>query len=99
VKGQAVFTHRDRRFLFGHPREEVISAQLWLRFAVLRLTVVLVGLGIVVYVMPFSLASSLAAVLLAIVAILMITPKWMQRNRQEVCAMSHNSRQISASKK
>jgi hypothetical protein len=46
-KGQTVFTDRDWRFLFGHARQEVFTARLWLRFAVLWLAVVLVGLGIV----------------------------------------------------
>jgi hypothetical protein len=41
-KGQPVFTDRDWRFLFGHPREKVFTTRLWLRFAVLWLTVVLV---------------------------------------------------------
>jgi hypothetical protein len=36
-KGQPVFTDRDCRFLFGHPREKVFTAPLWLRFATLWL--------------------------------------------------------------
>jgi hypothetical protein len=73
-----VFTDRDWRFLFGHPREKVFTARLWLRFAVLWLTVVLVGLSIVFYVMPLGLGWSSAAVLVAIAGIFVIAPKWMQ---------------------
>jgi hypothetical protein len=53
-KGQPVFSDRDWRFLFGHAREKVFTARLWLRFAALWLTVVLVGLGIVFYVIAAS---------------------------------------------
>ena len=77
-KGQPVFTDRDWRFLFGDPREKVFSVRLWLRFAALWLTVVLIGVGIVFYVMPLGLGWSIATVLLGIVSILVITPKWMQ---------------------
>jgi hypothetical protein len=38
-----VFTDRDWRFLFGHPREKVLSVHLWLRFATLWFAVVLIG--------------------------------------------------------
>jgi hypothetical protein len=41
-----MFTDRDWRFLFGHPREKVFTARLWLRFGVLWLAVVLLGLGV-----------------------------------------------------
>jgi hypothetical protein len=30
-KGQPVLTDRDWPFLFGHPREKVFTARLWLR--------------------------------------------------------------------
>jgi hypothetical protein len=75
---RTVFTDRDWRFLFGHPREEVLTARLIIRFAALWLTVVLVGLGIVFYVMPYGLGWSAGAMLLAIVSIALITPKWMR---------------------
>jgi len=35
MRGRAVFTEKDWIFLFGHPREKVLSLHLWLRFAVL----------------------------------------------------------------
>jgi hypothetical protein len=41
IRGKPVFTDRDWLFLFGHPREKVLSLHLWLRFAVLWLAVVL----------------------------------------------------------
>src|SRR5262245_3022169 len=43
IRGRPVFTERDWLFLFGHPREKVLSLHMWLRFAVLWVTVVLIG--------------------------------------------------------
>src|SRR5215813_10402184 len=43
VRGRAVFTERDWLFLFGHPREKVLSLHLWLRFAMLWVEVVLIA--------------------------------------------------------
>jgi membrane protein YdbS with pleckstrin-like domain len=77
-QGRPVFTDRDWRFLFDHPREKVFTVRLWLRVAALWLAVVLVGLGIVFYVMPYGLIWSAGAVLLGIVAILLVTPKWLR---------------------
>jgi hypothetical protein len=73
-----VFTDRDWRFLFGHPRERVFTVQLWLRFAALWLAVVLVGLGIVWFVMPYGLWWFAGAPLFAIAVILLIVPKWLR---------------------
>jgi hypothetical protein len=56
VRGQPVFTDLDWRFLFGHSREEVFTARLWIRFAVLWLAVMLVGVTISFYVLPYGLA-------------------------------------------
>jgi hypothetical protein len=77
-KGQLVFTDRDWRFLFGHARQEVFTARLWLRFAALWLAAVLVGLGIVLYVMPYGFGWFAGAMALATVAILLIVPKWLR---------------------
>src|SRR5262249_28116549 len=43
IRRRAVFTEKDWLFLFGHPREKVLSLHLWLRFAMLWVAVVLVG--------------------------------------------------------
>jgi hypothetical protein len=43
IRGRPIFTDRDWLFLVGHPREKVFSLHLWLRFAVLSFTVVLIG--------------------------------------------------------
>jgi hypothetical protein len=78
AQGHAGFTARDWRFLFGHPREKVLTARLWLGFAALWLAVVLVGLGIAFYVLPFGSWWFDGAVLLAIAGILFITPQWLR---------------------
>src|SRR5262249_39761944 len=41
IRGRAVFTESDWLFLFGHPREKVLSLHMWLRFAVLWVAVLL----------------------------------------------------------
>jgi hypothetical protein len=75
--GRPVFTDRDWRFLFAHPHEKVFTARLRLRFAMLWLVVVLIGLSIVFYVMSLGLGWSVAEVLLGIAGILLIAPKWL----------------------
>jgi hypothetical protein len=77
-RSRPVFTDRDWRFLFGHPRHEVLSARLFLRFAALWLAVVLVGLSIPFYVLPYGLAWFFGTLLLVIAGILFIIPKWLR---------------------
>ncbi len=69
------FTYRDWRFLFGHSREEVFSARLWLRFAALWLAVVVVGVGIVFYMLPLGVWWLVGAVVVAIVGICLVAPR------------------------
>jgi hypothetical protein len=75
-KGQPVFTDRDWRFLFGHPREKVFTEWLWLRFS-RALAVVSVGVIIVLWVLPFGLWWFAGAVLFAIVSVCS-SPKWLR---------------------
>ena len=77
-RGQPVFTERDWLFLFGHSRKEVFSPRLLLKFAGLLLLAVLVGLGISFYVLPYGLGWFVGAVVLTIVGILIILPKWLR---------------------
>ena len=77
-RGQPVFTERDWLFLFGHPRKEVFSLRLLFRFAAMLGLVVLVGLGISFYVLPYGLGWFVGAVVLTIVGILLILPKWLR---------------------
>src|SRR5215813_9795109 len=64
IRGRAVFTERDWLFLFGHPREKVLSLHLWLRFAVLWVAVVLIGLVEGYVLIPLGLAAFLGSVFL-----------------------------------
>ena len=77
-RGQPVFSERDWLFLFGHSRKEVFSLRLLLKFAGLLLLAVLVGLGISFYVLPYGLGWFVGAVVLIIVGILLILPKWLR---------------------
>ena len=52
------------------------SLRVW--FAVLWLAVVLLGLGIALYVMPYGFGWFAGAIALAIVAILLIVPNWLR---------------------
>ena len=54
----------------------LLSLRLWLRFAALLLAVVIIGLAISFYVLPFGLGWSVSAVLLAIAGILLFVPRW-----------------------
>jgi len=76
LRGQPVFTERDWLFLFGYSCNEVFSLCLWLRFAALLLAMVIIGLAISFYILPFGLGWSVSAVLLAIAGILLFVPRW-----------------------
>ena len=78
LRGQPVFTERDWLFLFGHPRKEVFSLRLLVRFSALLLVVVLVGLGISFYVLLYALEWFAGAVLIAITGILLIVARWLR---------------------
>ncbi|PYS04984.1 MAG: hypothetical protein DMG16_01125 [Acidobacteria bacterium] len=55
IRGQPLFTERDWPFLFCHSRKEVFSLRLVLRFGGLWLLVVVVGLAIAFYILPYRL--------------------------------------------
>jgi len=76
IQGHTGFTERDWLFLFGHPREVVISRRLVLRFAALWLAVVMVSFGITVYILPYGVGLFAGAAVLTIAGILPIVPRW-----------------------
>src|SRR5438093_13674145 len=75
LRRQPVFTERDWLFLFGHSRKEVFSLRLMLRFAAILGIVVILGLGISLYVLPYGLEWFAGTVLLIIAGVLFIVPK------------------------
>ena len=77
-RGRPVFTDRDWLFLFGHPRKEVFSLRLLVRFSALLFVVVLVGLAICLYILPYGIGWFAGAVILTIAGILLIVPKWLR---------------------
>src|SRR5438094_8818133 len=76
LRGKPAFTERDWLFLFGYSRKEVFSPRLLRRFAAMLGVVVLVGLGISFYVLPYGLGWFVGAVLIAITGTLLIVPRW-----------------------
>jgi hypothetical protein len=78
LRGRPVFTDWDWLFLFGHPREKVLSVHLWLRFAVLWVTVVLIGFVEGYVLLPFGLIAFLGAVFLTVFVIWRVAPKWLR---------------------
>lgn len=78
VRGQPVFTEHDWLFLFGHSRNELFSLRLLLRFAAILFLVVVIGLGISFYVLPYGLGWFVGAVVLTIAGILLVAPKWLR---------------------
>ena len=70
IRGRPVFAERDWRFLFGHPREKLLSLHLWLRFAALWVAVVLIGFVEGYVLLPFGLVAFLAAVFLTVFVII-----------------------------
>jgi hypothetical protein len=78
IRGEPVFTDRDWLFLFGHPREKVLSLHLWLRFAVLWVAVVLIGFVEGYVLLPFGLVAFLGAIFLTAFVICRVAPKWLR---------------------
>ena len=78
IRGRLVFTERDWLFLFGHPREKVLSLHLWLRFAMLWVAVVLIGFVEGYVLLPFGLAAFLGSLLLTALVVWRIAPKWLR---------------------
>ena len=73
-----VFTDRDWRFLFAQRREKVFTLKPWLRFVALWFAVTVVGFAVSFYILPYSLLWFAAALLLLIVGILLLAPKWLR---------------------
>jgi len=78
IRGRPVFTERDWLFLFGHPREKVLSLHLWLRFGVLWVAVVLVGFVEGYVLIPFGLAAFLGAIFLTVLVVWRVAPTWLR---------------------
>ena len=78
ILGRPVFTERDWLLLFGHPREKLVSLHLWLRFAVLWVAVVFIGLVEGFVFLPFGLAAFVGTVFLAVFFIWRVAPKWLR---------------------
>jgi hypothetical protein len=78
IRGRPVFTEKDWLFLFGRPREKVLSLHLWLRFAVLWLSVVIIGFVEGYVLLPFGLAAFLGAIFLTAFVVWRVAPKWLR---------------------
>jgi hypothetical protein len=78
IRGRPSFTERDWLFLFGHPREKVLSLHLWLRFAMLWFAVVLIGFIEGYVFLPFGLAAFFGAILLTVFVVWRVAPKWLR---------------------
>jgi hypothetical protein len=72
------FTERDWLFLFGHPREKVLSLHLWLRFAALWFAVVVIGFVEGYVLLPFGLVAFLSTVFLTALVVWRVAPKWLR---------------------
>ena len=78
MRGWPVFTERDWLFLFGHPREKVLSVHLWLRLTALWFVVVVVGFVEGYVLLPLGLASFLGAVFLTALVVWRVAPNWLR---------------------
>ena len=75
IRGRPIFTERDWLFLFGDPREKVLSLHLWLRFAALWVAVVLIGFVEGYVLLPLGLAAFLGSVFLTALVVWRVVPK------------------------
>src|SRR5215831_3133570 len=78
IRGRPVFTERDWLFLFGHPREKVLSLHLWLRFAMLWVAVVLIAFVEGYVLLPFGLVGFHGALFLTAFVIWRVAPNWLR---------------------
>src|SRR5262249_13757572 len=78
IRGWPVLMERDWLFLFGHPREKVLSLRMWLRFAVLWVAVVLIAFVEGYVLIPFGLAAFLGSLFLTTLVVWRVAPKWLR---------------------
>ena len=78
LRRQPAFTERDWLFLFGHSRKKVFSPRLLLRFTAMLVLVMIVGLGVSFYVLPYGLGWFVGAVVITIASLLFVAPKWLR---------------------
>ena len=71
------FTDQGWFLLFGHSRNEVFSLCLLLQFATLWFAVMVIGLAISFYLLPYGFGWFTGAVVVAITGILLIVPRWL----------------------
>jgi hypothetical protein len=78
IRRRPLFTERNWLFLTGRPWEKVLSLHLWLRFAALWFTVVLIGFVEGYVLLPFGLAAFLGAVFLTALVVWSVAPRWLR---------------------
>ena len=74
----ARFHGKDWLFLFGHPREKLLSLHLWLRFAALWVAVFFIGFVEGYVLLPFGLIAFLGGVLFTALVVWRVAPKWLR---------------------
>lgn len=78
LTGKPRFTDKDWLALYGHTREEIFSWRLLLRFAMLLLTVIAVGLAVGRWIAPFGLWWLVGALVPLCVGAMLVTRWWMR---------------------
>ena len=76
--GKSAFTPAGWRFLFGSPKEKVLTGDLWLRLFLATFIALSLGVIIAVFVVPYGSAVAATALLVTLVALVLFAPKLLE---------------------
>jgi len=78
ASGKPAFTQADWRFLFGSPREKVLTGEFWLRIGIATMIALSLGVIIAVFILPYGALPAGAALLLTAGALVVFVPKLLE---------------------
>ncbi|MGH7827665.1 MAG: hypothetical protein ACREQ7_21125 [Candidatus Binatia bacterium] len=72
--GKPAFTQTDWRFLFGSPKEKVLTGEFWLKIFLATFIALSMGVIIAVFVLPYGSALAVGALVVTVVALVVLVP-------------------------
>jgi hypothetical protein len=78
LRGEKRFSDRDWRFLFGRPKDEVLTASFWIKVGSAFVICFLVGLLEYLIIAPYGLGWYVAGLVLAVLGIVAFAPRFLQ---------------------
>ena len=76
--GKPAFTQADWGFLFGSPKEKVLTGEFWLKTVLATSIALSLGVIIAVFILPFGTVPAGAALLITVTALVVLVPKLLE---------------------